>query len=90
MHEIKSQTAPTMFQGKFRKQAHKYSINFSTSNYSIPPFTLSKGKYIISIRGPALWKNISTNSKKMQVSVTVFKSYMKKKPSEIEIEITYF
>ena len=49
MHKIKSQTAPTMFQGKFRKQAHKYSINFSTSNYSIPPFTLSKVKYIISI-----------------------------------------
>ena len=42
MDKIKSQTAPTIFQNKFRKPTHKYHTNFSTSNYSIPPFKLSK------------------------------------------------
>ena len=51
MHKIKSQTAPKIFQNKFRKPTHKYPTNFSTSNYSIPPFKLSKSKYRISIRG---------------------------------------
>ena len=73
MHKIKSQTAPKIFQNKFRKPTHKYPTNFSTSNYSysIPPFKLSKPKYRISIRGPTLWKNIPTNSEKMQKSVCV-------------------
>ena len=35
MHKIKSQTAPKIFQNKFRKPAHKYPTNFSTSNDSI-------------------------------------------------------
>ena len=79
MHKIKSQTAPKIFQNKFRKPTHKYPTNFSTSNNSIPPFKLSKSKYRISIRGPTLWKNFPINSEKMQASVTVFKRSMRKK-----------
>ena len=51
---------------KFCKPTHKYTTNFSTTNYStIPPFKLRKSKYRISIRGPTLWTNIPTNSEKM-------------------------
>ena len=47
MHKIKSQTAPKIFQHKFRKPTHKYPKNFSTVNYSIPSFKLTKSKYRI-------------------------------------------
>ena len=90
MHKIKSQTAPKIFQNKFRKPTHKYPTNFSTSNYSIPPFKLSKSKYRISIRGPTLWKKIPTNSEKMQESVTVFKKYMRRKLLQLQNETSYF
>ena len=89
MHKIKSQTAPKIFQNKFRKPTHKYPTNFSTSNYSIPPFKLSKSKYRISIRGPTLWKNIPTNSEKMQESVAVFKNSIIKKLLELQNETLY-
>ena len=84
MHKIKSQTAPKILQGKFRKPTHKYPTHFSTSNYSIQPFKLSKSKYRISIRGHTLWKNISTNSEKKQESVTVFKNSIRKKLLELQ------
>ena len=90
MHKIKSQTAPKLFQNKFHKPNHKYPTNFSTSNYSIPPFKLSKSIYRISIRGPTLWKNIPTDFEKMQESVTVFKNCMRKKLLELQNETSYF
>ena len=40
MHKIKLQIAPQVFPNKFRKPTHKYPTNFSTSNYSMPPFKL--------------------------------------------------
>ena len=55
MHKIKYQAAPKIFQNKFSKPTHKYPTNFSTSNYIIPPFKLSKPKYRISSKGPTLW-----------------------------------
>ena len=90
MHKIKSQTATKIFQNKFHKLTHKYPTNFSTSNYSIPPFKLSKSKYRISIRSSILWKSIPTNSEKMHGSITVFKNYMRKKLLELENEILHF
>ena len=86
MHKIKSQTAPKMFQNKFSKPTHKYPTNFSTSNYRIPPFKLTKSKYRISIRGLTLWKNFPINSEKMQASVTVFKRSMRKKLPKVFFE----
>ena len=76
MNKIKSQTAPKIFQNKFHKPIHKCPTNFSTSNYSIPPFQLSKSKYRISIRGPHYG--------------LVFKNSMRKKLLELENEILYF
>ena len=90
MHKIKSQTAPKMFQNKFHKPIHRYPTNFSTSKYSVPPFKLSKSKYRISIRGPTLRESIPTNSEKMQESVTIFKTSMRKKLLELQNETSYF
>ena len=84
MYKIKSQTVPKIFQNKFREPTHKYPTNFSTSNYSIPPFKLNKSEYRISIKGSTLWKKIPTNSEKMQESVIVFKNCMRKKLLELQ------
>ena len=92
MHKIRSQTAPKIFQNKFRKPTHKCPRNFFTSNCSIPPFKLSMCKYRISIRDGklTLWKNIPRNSEKMQESVTVFKNFVRKKILELQNETWYF
>ena len=58
MHKIKSQTAPKIFQDKFRKPTYKYPTNFSTSNYRMPPFKSSNSKYRISIRGLKIKKTL--------------------------------
>ena len=84
MQKVKSQTAPKIFQSKFRKPTYKYSTNFCTFNYIIPPFKLIKSKRRISVRGPTLWKNIPTNSEKMQKSVTIFINSMRKTLLELE------
>ena len=83
MHKIKSQIAPNRFQNKFHKPTHKYPTNFSTSNYSTLSFKWNNSKYRISIRGPTLWKNIPTNSEKMQESVNIFQTSMRKKLLEL-------
>ena len=90
MHKIKFQTSPKIFQNKFPKPTHKYPSNFSTSNYSIPPFKSNKSKYIISNRGPTLWKNIPINPEKMQETVTVFKNSVTKKLLELQNETSCF
>ena len=86
MRKIKSK----IFQNKFRKPAHKYPTNFSTSNCSMPSFKLSKSKYGISIRRPTLRNNIPTNSKKMQKRVNVLQNSMRKKLPELENETANF
>ena len=85
MHKIKSQTAPKIFENKFRKPTNTYRINFSTSSNSIPPFNSSKSKYRPS-RFLTLWKNNSSNYEKMQQSVTTFTNSMRKKLLELENE----
>ena len=54
MHQINSNTVPTIFLNKFKKPTRNYPTNFAETNYSIPPFKLNKSKYRISIRGPTL------------------------------------
>ena len=58
MHQINSNTLPTIFLNKFKRPNHDYPTNFTRTNYSILPVKLNKSKYQISIRGPKLWKNI--------------------------------
>ena len=64
MHQVNSNTVPTIFLNKFKKPTHNYPTNFARTNYSIPPFKLNKSKYRISIRGSTLWKNIPTDTEK--------------------------
>ena len=54
MHQINSNTIPTIFLNKFKKPTHNYPTNFARTNYSIPAFKLNKSKYRLSIRGPTL------------------------------------
>ena len=56
MHQINSNTVPTIFLNKFKKSTHNYPTNFARITQL--SFKLSKTKYRISIRGPALWNNI--------------------------------
>ena len=44
MHQVNSNTVPTIFLNKFKKPTHNYPTNFATTNYSIPPFKLNKSK----------------------------------------------
>ena len=90
MHKIKSQTAPSIFQSKFRKPTVKYPTNLPTPDCNIQLFKLSKPRYRISFRDATLGKNIATDSSRMQENVIVFKNPMRKNLLELENEITYF
>ena len=90
MHQINSNTVPTIFLNKFKKPTHNYPTNFAGTNYSIPPFKLNKSKYRISIRGPTLWKNIPTDTEKKQQKTNIFKTVMRNKLLALESELTYF
>ena len=73
MHQINSNTVPTIFLNKFKKLTHNYPTNFARTNYSIPPFKLDKSKYRISIRGSTLWNNIPINTGKSNKRPTSLK-----------------
>ena len=90
MHKINSNTVPLIFMNKFKKPIHNYPTNFARTNYSITPFKLNKSKFRISIRGPTLWKNISTDTEKKQQKTNIFKTVMKNKLLALENELTYF
>ena len=90
MHQINSNTVPTIFLNKFKKPTHSYRTNFAGTNYSIPPFKLNKCKYRISIRGPTLWKNIPTDTEKKQQKTNIFKTVMRNELLALENELTYF
>ena len=90
MHQINSNTVPTIFLNKFKKPTHNYPTNFAGTNYSIPPFKLNKSKYRISIRGPTLRKNIPTDTEKKQQKTNIFKTVMRNKLLALENELTYF
>ena len=42
MHQINSDTIPSIIFNKFNKPTHNYSTNFAKTNYGISPFKLSK------------------------------------------------
>ena len=54
MHKVRNETAAVLILPKFQKPAHPHSINFSKLNYIKPKSQLSKSKYIIPARGPAV------------------------------------
>ena len=90
MHQINSDTIPSIIFNKFNKPTHNYSTNFAKTNYGISPFKLSKWKYRNSIRGPTLWNNIPINTEKKQQKKNIFKTIKKNKLPALENELTYF
>ena len=90
MHQINSNTVPTIVLNKFKKPTHNYPANFAGTNYSIPAFKSNNSKYRISIRGPNLWKNISTDTEKKQQKTNIFKTVMRNKLLALENELTNF
>ena len=90
MHQVNSNTVPTIFLNKFRKPTHNYPTNFAGTNYSILTLKLNKSKYRISIRGPTLWKIFQPIQKKKQQKTNIFKTVMRNKLLALENELTYF
>ena len=90
MHQVNSNTVPTIFLNKFKKPTHNYPTNFARTNHSIPPFKLNKSKYRISIRGPTLWKNIPPDTEKKQQKANIFKTVLRNKLLALGNELMYF
>ena len=90
MHQINSNTVPTIFLNKLKKRTHNYSRNFARSKYSIQPYKLIKSKYRISIRDPTLWKNIPVDREKKQQKTNIIKTVMRNKLVALENKLTYF
>ena len=80
MYQVNSNAAPTIFLKKFKNPTRNYPTNFARTNYSIPPFKLNKSKYRIAIRGPTLWKNIPTDTEKIQQKTNIFNPLMHNVP----------
>ena len=54
MHKVNAETAPALLLPNFQKPAHPYPTNFSKLNYIKSTSQLSRSKYRISVKGPAL------------------------------------
>ena len=89
MHKIRTETAPPVFLPKFQKPAHPYPTNFSNLNYIKPTSQLSRSKYRISIRGPALWNEFLTKNEKEIGNLLLFKSKVKSKLLSYENEVIF-
>ena len=68
MHQVNSNTVPTIFLNKFKKPTQNCPTNFARTNYSTPPFKLNKSKYRISIRSP-IFRAIQKKSNKRPISL---------------------
>ena len=77
MHKIKNRTAPLSFLEKFEQPAHSYPTRLSSGNYRKPQIILRKCRFQISIRGPAIWKNLVESTEKEIQSFSLFKSKRK-------------
>ena len=90
MHKIKNRTAPSSFFKEFEQPSHSYPTRFSSRNYSKPQIKLRKCRFRISIRGPAIWKNLVGSTGKEIQSSFLFKTKIKSKLLNFENEVTFF
>ena len=90
MHRVRNEIAPAVFLPKFQKSAHLYPTNFSKLYYIKLKSQLSRSKYRISIRGPALWNEFSTDSEKEIKNLLLFKGKLKSKLLSYENEVIFF
>ena len=56
----------------------------------MPPIKSNKSKYRISIRGPTLRKNVTTDIEKKQQKTNIFETVMQNKLPSLENELTCF
>ena len=85
MHRVHTKTSPPVFTGSFQRISHLYSTRSSTLNFSKPKLKLTKTKYRISIRGPAIWNDFIEDCLKSIEKTPFFKVKMKSK-----LPISYF
>ena len=90
MHRVHTKTSPPVFTGSFQRISHLYSRRLSTLNISKPKVKLTKTKYRISIRGPAIWNDFIKDCLKSIEKTPFFKVSMKSKLLNFDSEISYF
>ena len=57
LHRVYTKTSPPVFTGSFQRIFHLHSTRSSTMNFSKLKLRLTKTKYKILIRGPAIWND---------------------------------
>ena len=90
MYRVHTKTSPPIFTGSFQRISHLYSARSSTLNFSKPKLKLTKTKYIISIKGPAIWNDFVEDCLKCLEETPFFKVKMKSKLLNFDNEISYF
>ena len=90
MHKGKTETAPAVFLPKFQKPAHPYPTIFSKRNDIKPTSELTRSKYRISVRGPALWNEFLIDIEKKIRNLLLFKRKVKSKSLSYENEVIFF
>ena len=89
MHRVHTKTSPPVFTGSFQRISYLYSTRSSTLNFSQPKLKLTKSKYRISIRGPAIWNDFVEDCLKSIEKTPFFKVKMKSKLLNFDNEINY-
>ena len=91
MHKIeKNRTVSLSSLEKFEQPSHSYPTIFSSGNYRKPQIKLYKCTFRISIRGPAIWKDLVGTTEKVIKPSSLVKTKMKNKLLNFENEVTFF
>ena len=90
LHRVHTKTSPPVFTGSFQRISHLYSTRSSTLNFSKPKLKLTKTKYRISIRGPAIWNDFVEDCLKSIEKTPFSKLKMKSKLLNFDNEVSYF
>ena len=65
-------------------------MRFSSVNYSKPKTRLRKSSFRMSMRVPAIWKNVVANAEKEIEHIAIFKEKVKTKLLDFENEVSFF
>ena len=87
MHKLKKRTAPASFLEQHEQPSHSYPTRFSSGIYRKSLINLYKCTFRISIRGPAVWKDLVGSTEKVPSSL--IKTKMKNKLLNFENEVTF-
>ena len=90
LQRVHTKVSPPVFTGSFQWISHLYSTRSSTLNFSKPKLKLTKLKYRILIRDPAIWNDFVQDCLKSIEKTTFLKVKMKSKLLNFNNEISYF